>query len=88
MTKRELGRYRTILSSRLAVLKEHAQIFPARTARSSDRLADKLEIALRKLESGSFGLCETCGGQITPARLDTHPATTFCAGCKRGTRTF
>lgn len=40
-------------------------------------LAD-VEQALRRLDEGSYGTCEVCGGPITDARLEAHPAARVC----------
>ena len=34
--------------------------------------------AIRRLDDGSYGTCEDCGRQITPARLGARPATRYC----------
>jgi len=39
--------------------------------------------ALERLESGEFGLCETCGQPISLARLKVLPLARLCLGCKR-----
>jgi DnaK suppressor protein len=39
---------------------------------------DDVERALTKLDDGSYGACEVCGGPIEPARLEAMPATRFC----------
>jgi len=52
--------------------------------RDRDRkLASKIQEALQRIDAGTFGLCETCGGQIDPARLRARPVTTQCIECKR-----
>jgi len=38
--------------------------------------------ALRHIENGTYGLCEECGTQITPARLEARPASVLCIDCK------
>ena len=38
--------------------------------------------AFRKLESGSFGLCEECGDEIDIKRLEVNPLARFCIACK------
>ena len=40
-------------------------------------LAD-VERALARLEDGSYGSCEACGGAIGDARLEVMPAARFC----------
>ncbi|MGH9278466.1 MAG: TraR/DksA family transcriptional regulator [Acidimicrobiales bacterium] len=39
---------------------------------------DDVEHALGKFDAGTFGLCETCGEAIPPARLEAKPAARFC----------
>jgi DnaK suppressor protein len=39
---------------------------------------DEVERALAKLDAGTYGLCETCGEPIAPARLEAMPAARFC----------
>ncbi len=42
----------------------------------------QLNRALRKLEEGSYGICEECGDEISEARLKVRPVTTLCINCK------
>lgn len=44
---------------------------------------DQIDAALHRIAEGSYGICVTCGDQISPARLDLLPATPFCQGCAR-----
>jgi RNA polymerase-binding transcription factor DksA len=37
-----------------------------------------IEHALRRLEDGSYGVCEACGGPIGDDRLEAVPAARFC----------
>jgi RNA polymerase-binding transcription factor DksA len=39
---------------------------------------DEVERALVKLDDGTYGQCEVCGGPIAEARLEAMPATRFC----------
>ncbi len=39
---------------------------------------DDVERALAKFDDGTFGVCENCGEQIAPARLEAMPAARFC----------
>jgi RNA polymerase-binding transcription factor DksA len=41
----------------------------------------EVERALAKLDEGSYGTCDSCGQQITPARLEAMPATRYCIDC-------
>ena len=47
------------------------------------RLIGKIQQALERLESGTFGVCESCGRSIPAARLRARPVTTLCIECKR-----
>jgi RNA polymerase-binding transcription factor DksA len=40
-------------------------------------LAD-VEWALKRLDDGTYGTCETCKGKIPKARLQAMPATRYC----------
>jgi DnaK suppressor protein len=46
-----------------------------------DQLAD-VGHALHKFENGTYGLCESCGQPINPARLEALPQATLCMTCK------
>ena len=37
--------------------------------------------ALARLDAGTYGRCERCGGPISPARLQAIPYTPVCIGC-------
>jgi DnaK suppressor protein len=41
-------------------------------------LIGKVEHALGRIEAGSFGRCEACGGAIEAERLDALPYATLC----------
>jgi RNA polymerase-binding protein DksA len=50
------------------------------------RLKRKLESvdhALRLAKNGTYGICETCGNRIDPARLEILPETALCLECQR-----
>lgn len=51
------------------------------TARSIALSIADIDRALTKLEAGTYGLCDRCGGQISDARLEALPATSLCVGC-------
>ena len=42
------------------------------------RELDDIELALRRIADGSYGLCQTCGELISPERLEARPAATYC----------
>lgn len=41
----------------------------------------EVERALTKLDEGNYGVCERCGGQIGPERLEVVPEARFCSSC-------
>jgi DnaK suppressor protein len=41
-------------------------------------LLDDVERALARLDEGTYGSCEVCGGEIGDERLAEVPATRFC----------
>jgi RNA polymerase-binding transcription factor DksA len=38
----------------------------------------EVEAALHRLDTGRYGLCEVCGGEIAEARLEAMPAARYC----------
>ena len=46
------------------------------------RLIAKIKEALERIENGTYGICETCGEEISEARLKARPVTTLCIDCK------
>ncbi len=46
------------------------------------KLLSKIEEAFARIEDGSYGRCEECGGEIGTERLRARPVTTLCIGCK------
>jgi RNA polymerase-binding protein DksA len=41
-----------------------------------------VEHALQKFEDGTYGLCDSCGQPIDPARLEALPQASLCLRCK------
>jgi RNA polymerase-binding transcription factor len=46
------------------------------------KLLSKIEEAFARIDDGSYGRCEECGGEIGTERLKARPVTTLCIGCK------
>ena len=44
---------------------------------------DQIRSALRRIKEGSYGVCEECGGEIEPARLEALPLASLCIKCAR-----
>lgn len=49
--------------------------------RNSDRLRE-VRMALRRIESGTFGICSGCEENINPKRLAAIPWAPFCISCQ------
>jgi DnaK suppressor protein len=55
------------------------------TLRLRDRerkLLKKIDEALEKIDSGTYGVCDICGQEIGIKRLEARPVTTMCIDCK------
>ncbi len=50
-------------------------------SQESQYLAD-LEAALRRVDDGTYGRCESCGRPIPVRRLEAFPAARLCVPCK------
>ncbi len=56
------------------------------TLRIRDRerkLIAKIKEALERIDTGTYGICELCGEEISQARLKARPVTTLCIDCKK-----
>lgn len=42
------------------------------------RQLDDIEIALSRLDDGTYGTCEQCGAEIPEERLEAFPAARYC----------
>jgi DnaK suppressor protein len=45
-------------------------------------LIRKIRQAIARIEDGTFGICERCGGEISVKRLEARPVTSHCIDCK------
>lgn len=46
------------------------------------KLILKMREAIQRIDEGTFGICEACGGPISEKRLIARPVTTHCIDCK------
>jgi DnaK suppressor protein len=46
------------------------------------KLISKIDEAMARIDDGSYGKCEECGGEIGIERLKARPVTTLCIECK------
>ena len=48
-----------------------------------ERNLESVNMALRAIDKGLYGICERCGQPIDPARLEVRPDATLCLDCQR-----
>lgn len=53
-----------------------------RTRDRERKLIKKINEALKSIETGEYGYCETCGIEIGIRRLEARPTATLCIDCK------
>jgi len=53
--------------------------------RSEDPEAElnRIEAALRRIDEGSYGICDVCGSAIGAQVLLAHPDSAICSACAR-----
>ena len=47
------------------------------------KLLVKIQEALKRIDEGTFGICQECGEEISESRLKARPVATLCVECKR-----
>lgn len=52
-------------------------------ASAQQKMVDKIERALERIEQGTYGMCELCGGEISEDRLNALPEANTCIKCMR-----
>jgi len=63
-------------------LLESNRNFTLRLRDRERKLLTKVKQAIMRIESGTFGECEGCGGRIEEKRLVARPVTSLCFDCK------
>ena len=56
--------------------------FMLRIRDRESKLIKKVKKALERIENNTFGICESCGEDISIKRLKARPVTTQCIECK------
>jgi DnaK suppressor protein len=51
-------------------------------------LLKKIEKTLKKIDDGTYGVCEQCGEEIGLKRLEARPVTDLCIRCKEEQEKF
>ena len=85
---RDIERRWQSLGERAIEIEEEAQ--KAMINESYDRLdengkdqIDQIDLALGKITMGEYGICESCGDEIAPRRLEVLPWARLCVECAR-----
>ena len=55
-------------------------------ARRAQQAMGEIERALARVDLGTYGSCEACGGSVARERLDAIPYTRHCVSCSAGER--
>lgn len=66
----------------LAVEREGDEVLE-RLGQSGQAEIAQIRAALARMEHGTYGICVTCGQDISEERLDLLPSTPFCRTCAR-----
>jgi DnaK suppressor protein len=45
---------------------------------NSERVLSEINVALKRIEDGTYGTCASCGQEIAPARLEAYPWASLC----------
>ena len=61
---------------------EYLQSFTFRLRGREKVFLEKIQKAIERLDSNTFGVCEECGERISVKRLEARPETTLCIRCK------
>ena len=51
------------------------------TAEQLQDAVDEVDAAIERLDQGTYGTCQSCGGGISPERLEAMPASRLCIEC-------
>ena len=63
-------------------LLESNRNFTLRLRDRERKLLAKIKEAMKRIDDGTFGICEGCGGEIGEKRLVARPVTALCIDCK------
>ncbi len=61
------------------------ELAAAAAARARETI-EEIDAALARLDSGAYGLCESCLAPIPVERLEAIPHVRLCVGCSQGRR--
>jgi len=50
---------------------------------NAEQLVHEIDVALRRIDDGTYGTCARCGEPIPEERLEAVPYATLCLNCRR-----
>ncbi|MCL4400027.1 hypothetical protein M1506_01995 [Patescibacteria group bacterium] len=53
---------------------------------NQDKRLKQIEVALERIENGTYGICDKCGGKIEKEILEIDPESMLCKKCKMSER--
>jgi RNA polymerase-binding protein DksA len=53
---------------------------------NSEHVLAAIDAALKRIDEGTYGICQNCGREIGEERLEAVPWATLCIDCKRRER--
>ena len=75
----ELDQTRIGRLSRMDALQDQAMALETDRRRGIE--IERIEAALKRVETGDYGYCLSCGEEIPAKRLELYPATPVCVDC-------
>lgn len=78
-----LAEQRKRLKARLERVKETYSNACSQSTNDTKRQITLIDLALKRIEEGTYGLCMPCGCPIEEEALEVEPETLMCNACKR-----
>ena len=78
--KRDVTKEHSSDSAEQAQERENDEVLDVIGTETHDAIRS-IKAALRRIEEGSYGDCERCGGPIAASRLEVLPEATLCIDC-------
>jgi len=61
---------------------ESDRAFTLRIRDRERRLINKIQAAIKRIDEGTYGVCDECGEDIGKPRIQARPVTRLCINCK------
>lgn len=80
--KRDVTRGHSGDSAEQAQERENDEVVDAIGNETADSIRS-IQLALERMEAGTYGICDQCGEEIGRARLEVVPEATRCVACAK-----